>query len=173
MAQLILFYQVHQFEPSATETRSKSKAGTSSAGDDTGIDEPSSLLQLREQFSEQITSQMAASLAAFQIQILQLLELRSGSHPATTDHEPEPNLTVSVATEDATASTTAAIQRFNAPPLEPLSPQVFYHEFLEWRQQWDDLYLLSKLAQFSKPCQLSCLRSVHSPGMKKNSKQSE
>ena len=169
MAQLILFYQVHQFEPSATETRSKSKAGTSSAGDDTGIDEPSSFLQLHVQ----IASQMAASQAAFQVQILQLLELRSGNHPVTTDREPEPNLTVPVATEDATASTTAAIQRFNAPPLEPLSPQVFYHEFLEWRQQWDDLYLLSKLAQFSKPCQLSCLRSVLSPGMKKNSKQSE
>ena len=112
---------------------------------------------------------MAASQAAFQVLILQLLELRSGNHPATTDREPEPNLTVPVATEDATASTTAAIQRFNAPPLEPLSPQVFYREFLEW----DDLYLLSKLAQFSKPSQLACLRSVLSPGIKKNSKQSE
>ena len=152
------------------ETRSKSKAETSSAGDDTEIDEPSSMSQLRQQLSEQL----AASQAAFRVQILQLLgEIRSGSRPATIDHEPEPNFTVPAASEDAAASTTAAIQRFNAPPLEPLSPQVSYHEFLEWKQQWDDLCLLSKLAQFSKPCQLSCLRSVHSPGMKKNSKQSE
>ena len=146
------------------ETRSKSKAGTSSAGDDTGIDEPSSMSQLREQLSEQL----AASQAAFQVQILQLLgEIRSGSRPATTDHEPEPNFTVPVATEGAT---TGAIQRFNAPQLEPLSSQVSYHDFLEWRQQWDDLCLLSKLAQFSEPSQLACLRSVLSPEMKRKFK---
>ena len=57
------------------ETPSKLKAGTSSAGDDTGIDEPSSLLQLREQLSEQIACQMAASQAASLVQILQLLQM--------------------------------------------------------------------------------------------------
>ena len=92
------------------ETCSKSKVGTSSAGDDTGIDEPSFILQLREQLSEQI----ASSQAAFQVQILQLLgELRSGSRPATTDHGPEPNPTGPVATEDATTPTCSENEKSN------------------------------------------------------------
>jgi len=97
------------------ETRSRSKAGPSSAGDDTGIDiKPSSISQLREQLTEQISSQIAASQAAFQAQILQLLgELRPGSRPATTDHGPEPNPTVPVATEDATTPTCSENEKSN------------------------------------------------------------
>ena len=105
-------------------------------------------------FRELLSKQISSSQAAFQAQILQL---RPGSRPATTDHGPESNLTVPVATEDATApTTTASIQRFNAPPLEPLSLQASYHEFLDWRQQWHDLFLLSKLHLNSIPSQLAC-----------------
>ena len=158
------------------ETRStKPKAGPSSAGDDTGIDiEHPSISQLREQLAEQAASQaaqlaeQAASQAAFQAQIMQLLgELRPGSHPATTDHGPEPNPAVPVATEDATSPTSNnPIQRFTTPPLEPLSPQASYHEFLDWRQQWNDMSLLSKLHLSSIPSQLACLRSALSPEMR-------
>ena len=101
------------------ETRSRSKAGPSSAGDDIGIDiEPSSISQFREQLSEQVSSQISSQIAslqaAFQTQVLQLLgEFRLGSRPATTDHGPEPNPTVPVATEDATTPTCSENEKSN------------------------------------------------------------
>ena len=103
------------------------------------------LVNLR--FRELLSKQIASSQAAFQAQILPLLrELRPGSRPATTDHGPESNPTVPVATEDATTPTTnTPIQRFNSQLIEPLSPQASYHEFLDWRQQWNNLCLLSQL----------------------------
>ena len=154
------------------ETRStKSKAGPSSTGDDTGIDiEYSSISQLHEQLAEQAATQ-AAQAQAFQTQmnqIMQLLgELRPGCRPATTDNGPEPNPSVPVAAEDATTPTSNnPIRRFTAAPLEPLSPQASYHEFLDWRQQWNDMFLLSKLHLNSIPNQLACLRSALSPEMR-------
>ena len=158
------------------ETCSKLKVEPSSVGDDTGMDiEPSSISQLRKQLSEQIFSQISsqissqiASQAAFQTQILQLLgELRPDSRPATTDHGPEPKPTVPVAIEDATTPTSNnPVQHFNAPPLEPLSAQASYHEFLDWRQQWNDMFLLSKLHLNSIPSQLAYLRAALSPEMR-------
>ena len=70
------------------------------------------LVNLR--FRELLSKQISSSQAAFQAQILQLLgELRPGSRPATTDHGPESNPTVPVATEDATTPTCSENEKSN------------------------------------------------------------
>ena len=62
------------------ETRSKARSGPSSVGDDTGIDDPNSVSQLRDQVTG-TQSQMQALQSQME-RILSLLEdRRPGSHP--------------------------------------------------------------------------------------------
>lgn len=51
-----------------------------------------------------------------------------------------------------------AIQEYYARLMEPLSPRISFHDFLEWRVRWNDFVTLSGLSKFSRRQQIACLR---------------
>ena len=65
------------------ETRSKARSGSSSVGDDTGIDDPISMSQLRDQVTG--TQTQIQALQSQMERIVSLLEdRRPGRHPEST-----------------------------------------------------------------------------------------
>ena len=142
------------------ETRSKARSGSSSVGDDTGIDDPISMSQLRDQVTG--TQTQIQALQSQMERIVSLLEdRRPGRHPESTAQGRDTTPIV-----PTTPEAPEKILTFDSNKIEKLSARFSLQEFKKWRRKWNEHCSMSSYAGFTTFNKLTCFHACIAPDMK-------
>ena len=152
-------HRFSSFKVNIMETRSKARSGPSSLGDDTGIDDPISMSQLRDQVTGTQT-QMQALQSQMECIVSLLEDRRPGRHPESTAYGRD---TTSIV--PTTPEVPEKILTFDSNKIEKLSARFSFQEFKKWRRRWNEHCSMSGYAGFTAYNKLACFHACIAPDM--------